>query len=60
MEQHQSIILFPKGAPNEPKKLEEEESEKLLGIKIAGTPVLGVSNVSEPSINFILLQKITI
>ena len=52
MKQHQSIILFPNGAPNEPKKLEKEESEKLLGIKIAGTRVLGVSNVSEPSITF--------
>ena len=52
MKQHKSIILFPNGAPGEPNKLKEEESEKLLGIKIADTRVLGVSNVSEPTITF--------
>ena len=57
MEQHQSIILFPNGAPGEPNKLKEEESEKLLGIKIAGTRVLGVSNVSEPTITFYPARK---
>ena len=50
MEQQKPIILFPNGAPNETEKL--EESEKLLGIKIADVRVLGVSNVSEPSITF--------
>ena len=50
MTQLHSIMLFPDGAPNETVTL--EESEKLLGIKIAGTRVLGVSNVSEPSITF--------
>ncbi len=52
MKQHKSFTLFPNGAPGEPKKLKEEESEKHLGIKIAGTRVLGVSNVSEPTITF--------
>lgn len=57
MKQHKSIILFPNGAPGEPNKLKEEESEKLLGIKIAGTRVLGVSNVSEPTITFYPARK---
>lgn len=47
---HESIILFPNGAPGETEHL--EESEKLLGIKIAGVRVLGVSNVNKPSITF--------
>ena len=49
-QQHEPIILFPNGAPGETEHL--EESEKLLGIKIAGVRVLGVSNVNKPSITF--------
>ena len=49
-QQNKPIILFPDGAPGETEKM--EESEKLLGIKIAGTRVLGVKNVSEPAITF--------
>lgn len=46
MEQQNPIVLFPNGAPGETEKL--EESEKLLGIKIAGVRVLGIRNVSRP------------
>lgn len=49
-QQNKPIILFPDGAPGETEKM--EESEKLLGIKIAGTRVLGVKNVSQPAITF--------
>ena len=49
-QQNKPIILFPDGAPGETEEM--EESEKLLGIKIAGTRVLGVKNVSEPAITF--------
>ncbi len=54
-QQQQPILLFPNGAPGETEQW--VESEKLLGIKIAGVRVLGVSNVGEPSITFYPAHK---
>ncbi|MEA4918229.1 glycosyl hydrolase [Proteiniphilum sp.] len=50
MAQHNPILLFPDGAPGESRKMEQEDD--LSGNKVAGYPVLRVSNVSEPTLTF--------
>lgn len=50
MAQQNPIILFPNGAPGETEKM--VENEDMSGSKVAGCPVLRISNVSEPTITF--------
>lgn len=50
MAQQNPIILFPDGAPSENAKL--TETEDLSGRKVAGCPVLRISNVSQPTLTF--------
>ena len=50
MAQQNPILLFPNGAPGETEKMDEKED--LTGNKVAGCPVLRISNVSEPTITF--------
>lgn len=50
MAQQKPILLFPNGAPGETKKM--IESEDLSGNKVAGCPVLRISNVSQPTLTF--------
>lgn len=50
MAQEQAIVLFPNGAPGEDKKLIQKDD--LSGGKVAGCPVLRISNVSEPTLTF--------
>ena len=50
MAQQNPIILFPNGAPGETEKM--VENEDISGSKVAGCPVLRISNVSEPTITF--------
>lgn len=48
--QENPVLLFPEGAPGETKKLKEVED--LSGNKVAGCPVMRISNVSEPTLIF--------
>lgn len=50
MAQQNPILLFPNGAPGETQMMVEEEN--LTGNKVAGCPVLRISNVSQPTITF--------
>lgn len=50
MAQEQEIPLFPNGAPGEVTKLIQKDD--LSGSKVAGCPVLRISNVSEPTLTF--------
>lgn len=48
--QHNPVLLFPDGAPGESKKMNQVDD--LTGNKVAGCPVLRVSDVSEPTLTF--------
>ncbi len=48
--QEQPVLLFPGGAPGETVKL--KQLDDLSGNKVAGCPVLRISNVSEPTLTF--------
>lgn len=50
MAQETPILLFPNGAPGETQKLKQVDD--LSGNKVAGCPVLRISNVSEPTLTF--------
>ena len=50
MAQQKPILLFPNGAPGETEPLVEQEDWS--GNKVAGCPVLRISNVSQPTITF--------
>ena len=50
MAQHNSILLFPEGAPGETEKLVEKENP--FNIKVGGLPVRIIAHVSEPAITF--------
>lgn len=50
MAQDSPVLLFPKGAPGETKKLIEKANTD--GGKIGGNPVLRITNVSEPTLSF--------
>ena len=48
--QEKPLLLFPGGAPGESGKLKQVDD--LSGNKVAGCPVLRISNVSEPTLTF--------
>ena len=48
--QEQPVLLFPNGAPGETVKL--KQLDDLSGKKVAGCPVLRISNVDEPTLTF--------
>lgn len=48
--QHNPVLLFPDGVPGESKKMKQVDD--LTGNKVAGCPVLRISNVSEPTLTF--------
>lgn len=50
MAQQAPVLLFPDGAPGETRRLKEKED--LSGSKVAGCPVLRISDVSEPTLTF--------
>lgn len=50
MAQQPPILLFPNGAPGETKRLKQVDD--LSGSKVAGCPVLRISDVSEPTLTF--------
>lgn len=50
MAQETPILLFPDGAPGETTKLKQKDD--LSGNKVAGCPVLRISDVSEPTLTF--------
>lgn len=50
MAQHNPVPLFPNGAPGESRKMKQVDD--LSGNKVAGCPVLRISNVSEPTLTF--------
>lgn len=50
MAQQSPILLFPNGAPGETKKL--KQIDDFSGNKVAGCPVLRISDVSEPTLTF--------
>lgn len=50
MAQHNPVLLFPDGAPGESRKMKQVDD--LSGNKVAGCPVLRISNVSEPTLTF--------
>ncbi|MEA5128590.1 MAG: alpha/beta hydrolase [Proteiniphilum sp.] len=50
MAQHNPVLLFPDGAPGESRKLKQVDD--LSGNKVAGCPVLRISNVSDPTLTF--------
>ncbi|WP_436416409.1 alpha/beta hydrolase [Petrimonas sp.] len=50
MAQQAPVLLFPNGAPGETKKLKQKDD--LSGNKVAGCPVLRISDVSEPTLTF--------
>ncbi len=50
MAQHNPVLLFPDGVPGESKKMKQVDD--LTGNKVAGCPVLRISNVSEPTLTF--------
>lgn len=50
MAQHNPILLFPNGAPGETRKMKQVDDYS--GNKVAGCPVLRISDVSEPTLTF--------
>ena len=50
MSQENPVLLFPGGAPGETEKLKQVDD--LSGRRVAGCPVLRISNVSEPTLIF--------
>lgn len=50
MAQHNPVLLFPHGAPGESQKLKQVDDQT--GNRVAGCPVLRISNVSEPTLTF--------
>ena len=50
MAQHDPVLLFPDGAPGESRKMKQVDD--LSGNKVAGCPVLRISNVSEHTLTF--------
>jgi len=50
MAQHNPVLLFPDGAPGESRKMKQVDD--LGGNKVAGCPVLRISNVGEPTLTF--------
>ena len=48
--QEKPVLLFPNGAPGETGKMKQVDD--LSGNKVAGCPVLRISNVSEPTLTF--------
>ena len=50
MAQQAPVLLFPNGAPGETQKLKQKDD--LSGNKVAGCPVLRISDVSEPTLTF--------
>ena len=50
MAQQPPVLLFPNGAPGETQKLKQKDD--LSGNKVAGCPVLRISDVSEPTLTF--------
>ena len=50
MAQQNPILLFPNGAPGETEDMVEKEN--LTGNKVAGCPVLRITNVNEPTLTF--------
>lgn len=50
LSQEKPILLFPDGAPGESVKMKQVDD--LTGNKVAGCPVLRISNVSEPTLTF--------
>lgn len=48
--QQNPVLLFPNGAPGETKKI--KQFDDFSGNKVAGCPVLRISNVSEPTLTF--------
>lgn len=50
MAQQPPVLLFPNGAPGETKKMKQKDD--LSGNKVAGCPVLRISDVSEPTLTF--------
>ncbi|WP_298650291.1 alpha/beta hydrolase [uncultured Proteiniphilum sp.] len=48
--QHNPVLLFPDGAPGESRKMKQVDD--LSGNKVAGCPVLRISNVSESTLTF--------
>jgi acetyl esterase/lipase len=50
MAQETPILLFPDGAPGETTKMKQKDD--LSGNKVAGCPVLRISDVSEPTLTF--------
>lgn len=50
MAQQNPILLFPNGAPGETTKLKQVDD--FSGAKVAGCPVLRISDVSEPTLTF--------
>ena len=56
--QENPILLFPNGAPGESGDM--KQIDDLSGNKVAGCPVLRISNVDKPTLTFILRLLITI
>ena len=50
MEKQNPVLLFPNGAPGETESL--FESESITGRKVAGCPVLRISDVGQPTLTF--------
>jgi len=50
MSQEKQVLLFPDGAPGETEKLKQVDDQS--GKRVAGCPVLRISNVSEPTLTF--------
>ncbi|SFL22143.1 Acetyl esterase/lipase [Porphyromonadaceae bacterium KH3CP3RA] len=50
MAQHNPVLLFPDGAPGESRKMKQVDDQS--GNRVAGCPVLRISNVSEPTLTF--------
>lgn len=50
MAQQNPVLLFPNGAPGETTKLKQKDD--MSGNKVAGCPVLRISDVSEPTLTF--------
>lgn len=48
--QHNPVLLFPNGAPGESRKMKQVDDQS--GNRVAGCPVLRISNVSEPTLTF--------
>src|SRR5690554_1556924 len=48
--QHEPVLLFPGGAPGESGKMKQKDD--LSGNKVAGCPVLRISDVDQPTLTF--------